>query len=491
MKLSFIVLVILLLNIQILKAQQFEVSYSETAFKGPFTGNVLLYLSKESNEPKNLTVYPCFRMEVKNIKPNQNVTFTDSAISYPTLLSRIERGEYNVQVVWDLNKGGRIIGLSVDNMYNDAVKIKLDNQTELFKITCDKVVPERIFVESKFVKEIKAPSKLLSKFYNKPITINAPVILPKEYYEQPGRMFPVYFIVAGYGSDYHHYSSSESSDTLASIPMDTIPCIKVYLDGNCPLGHSAYANSDNNGPVGDAFAYEFLPDLDKKFRTNGARVIRGHSSGGWTVAYLLTHYPKLFVAGNASAPDPVDFHQFTKTNLYKDSVRIEFVDALTIGKIPEGEFKYDLPNIAKSIEDVIYRGEQNVSFDAVFGPKGKNGLPIPLYNSATGVLNKEVFEHWKKYDLTQFLVSNWSKLERDLSGKMRFSVGNEDNAFLNFPVMMLEKEMKKVNANIEFAYYPGNNFTVVTANYKRDENAFLVKKYLEWLKNKNKKQNIY
>lgn len=62
-------------------------------------------------------------------------------------------------------------------------------------------------------------------------------------------------------------------------------------------------------------------------------MIRGHSSGGWTVAYLLTFYTKLFVAGNASAPDPVEFREFSSTNLYTDDrLKAGYVDGLTMNR---------------------------------------------------------------------------------------------------------------------------------------------------------------
>ena len=37
----------------------------------------------------------------------------------------------------------------------------------------------------------------------------------------------------------------------------------------------------------------------------------------------------------------------------------------------------------------------------------------------------------------------------------------------------MEKEMKKINANIEFAYYPGNHFTVATPEYRKAEDLWL------------------
>lgn len=467
-------------------AQQFKVSYAADVFKGPFSGSVILYLSTKNEQPKDRTGWPCFRMQVRNVKPGETILFSDASLSYPTLLSKLPRGEYYMQAVWDINYEGRIIGQSTGNPYSTSRKIVLGHADEVFNVVCDQRVPAPVFAETRFVKHLNVPSALLSKFHGKPMSMKGAIILPAQYYQEPERRFPVYFIVGGFGGAHYHYSGTVSNDTLPATPLDTIAVIKVYLDGDCSLGHSCYANSANNGPVGDAFAYEMIPWLDQHFRTNKGRVIRGHSSGGWTVVYLLTHYPELFAGGNASAPDAVDFHRFTQTNLYSDTARVEFVDALTIGKKPDIEVGYDRreetpPNIARSIEDIIYRGEQNVSFDAVFSAQGKDGLPEPLYNSSTGKLNKAVFEHWKQYDLTQHVFKNWPKLRKDLSGKLRISVGNEDNAFLNISAQLMEQEMKKIGADMVFEYYPGNHFTVATPEYRRDEAAWLKTTYLRWL----------
>lgn len=463
------------------KAQQFSVSYTPAAYAGPFTGTVLLYLSRKNEQPKDQLSWPVYRLAVRNVQPGAAIVFTDAALSFPTLLSRLERGDYFVQAVWDLNREGRVIGQSVGNPYCAARKITLAAPTETFTLVCDQAVAAPAFVETTFCKEFKSPSALLSRFQHKSVSLNAAVILPAGYHRQPRRRYPVLFTVGGYGGNYHHYSRAESTDTLPATPIDTIACIRVYLDGDCSLGHSVYANSDNNGPVGDAFATEFLPLLDRQYRTNGGRVLRGHSSGGYTVVYLLTHYPKLFAGGNASAPDPVDFHRFLLTNLYTDPRRVEVVDAANLSEKPPTTVQYDRPNITHSIEDVIYRGEQNVSFDAVFSPRGRDGLPQPLYNSVTGVLDKKVFAHWKRYDLTQYVVHNWTRLKSDLDGKLRVSVGNEDTFYLNFPAMLMEKEMKKIGANMPFAYYPGDHFTVTTPEYKKAETLWLKTVYLRWL----------
>ena len=134
------------------------------------------------------------------------------------------------------------------------------------------------------------------------------------------------------------------------------------------------------------------------------------------------------------------------------------------------------------MEQVIDRGEQMHSFDAVFGPKGLDGKPVPICNSLTGELNAQAFENWKKYDISLNLRNNWERLRNELQNKIRISVGEQDNFLLHSSVKKMEKEMKKINAAIKFEYYPGDHFTVHTKEYHAAGNKFLASRYLEWLR---------
>src|SRR6185312_12443880 len=245
-------------------SQKITVSFTPAASATNFSGKVFLYLSKDAKAPKDEMVgvdkFPCFAITVKNVKSNEKVVFDDAAISYPVPLTDIERGKYNAQVVWDKNEGGRSISASPGNMYSNPVTITFTKNTkQSFEIVCESVIKEQPFVETQYIKEIKAPSALLTDFYKRPTSVNAAVLLPKEYYEQPQRKFPVLYWVSGYGGDYHAFSGRNDQ----SAPIDTTPCIRVFLDGNCPLGHSVYANSDNNGPWGDALTRELIPLVEK------------------------------------------------------------------------------------------------------------------------------------------------------------------------------------------------------------------------------------
>ncbi|MDO9377010.1 MAG: alpha/beta hydrolase-fold protein [Ferruginibacter sp.] len=464
-------------------SQQFTASYSSAVFDKPFTGNVLVYLSKENTEPKNGSVgfdlFPCFSVFVKDVQPGQTIVIDDKAVSYPTALSDIERGDYYVQIVWDRNLGGRSICESPGNMFNPSIKISITKDIKkTYSIVATQLIPAVTeFKETLVAKELKVPSSLLSKFNGGPITIDAAVLLPKGYNNEPDKTFPVLFTVFGYGGDYHRYSG----DTMPSPDLDSIPFIRVYLDGNCALGHSEYANSDNNGPWADALIKEFIPLLEKRYRCNGSRLLTGHSSGGWSVLWLQTHYPEVFAGCWSSSPDPVDFRNFQTINLYEEknifykedsSVRLV---ATVAGRIPWASMK----NIYQ-MENVVYRGEQMHSFNAVFSKKGANGMPQSICNSKTGEIDAAVFSNWKNYDIALYLRNNWESLKSAVDGKVRISVGSQDNFLLNHAVTSLETQMKQLNSSFQFAYYPGDHFTLSTPAYRKEGAKFLKQRYLQW-----------
>ncbi|WP_461451520.1 alpha/beta hydrolase-fold protein [Mucilaginibacter sp.] len=464
-------------------AQQFKVSYADSIYNKPFTGHVLLYLSKDKKTPKEgeagIELFPCFSVYVKNVKPGSSVIFDDKATSYPALLSDMERGEYYVQAVWDRNLGGRSIAESPGNLYSVTQKVNITKDyKKVFNLVATKIVPEPTFKETPYVKQLKAPSALLSNFLKRPVTINAAVVLPKEYFTDTNRKFPVLYQVSGYGGDYHRYSGWPNPST----PIDTTAVIMVYLDGNCSLGHSVYANSNNNGPWGDALTTEAIPLIEKTYRCNGARLLTGHSSGGWTVLWLQTHYPKVFDGCWSSSPDPVDFRSFQKVNLYKHENMFYGKDStLNQTGTVAGYFPWFDMKDCYRMEHVIYRGEQMHSFDAVFSPKGADGEPERICNFETGEIDTNVFSHWKNYDISLYLRTNWDQVKSDLDGKVRVTVGKQDNFLLNYAVVMLEGEMKKLNSQFVFKYYPGDHFTVATPEFWKDGYTFLEKKYNDWL----------
>ena len=51
---------------------------------------------------------------------------------------------------------------------------------------------------------------------------------------------------------------------------------------------------------------------------------------------------------------------------------------------------------------------------------------------------------------------------------------------MNGAVHLLESEMKKLNSNMGFEYFPHDHFTVATPEYRSKGFHFLAERYIEW-----------
>ncbi|MGJ5642017.1 alpha/beta hydrolase-fold protein [Formosa sp. S-31] len=488
MKTYFPVFLLLLLSFTIC-AQQIKVSYAGDQIKDAFSGSVVLYLSKENPNPKAaflpIELPPVYRVEVTNLKPNEQVVFDDTSIFYPAELSNIERGDYYVQAVFDRNLGGQYMANSPGNLYSKPIKVTFDKRFDkVFELVCTEIVNDIPFSETNQLKELKLRSSLLSSFHNEDTYISGAVQLP-EGYDASDVSYPVIFSVFGYGANYKLHSGKGK---YVFHKLNNEPAIVVYLDGNCKEGHSVYANSDINGPWGNALVKEFIPELSKKYRTKDARFLFGHSSGGWTVLWLQMQYPETFSGCWSSAPDQVDFRNWQGSNIYEDSNKFYsekgmlLYDLMLAGRFPivSGKDLY-------GIEKVIDRGEQFHSFDAVFSSRDKNNQIRRLVNSTTGAIDNETArELFRRYDISYQLRHNWEFYKPLISNKMRISVGTADNFKLNSAVELLEGELEKLHANtaIEIEYFPGDHFTVFTEEYVAKGQAFLDSCYENWSANK-------
>jgi hypothetical protein len=89
-------------------------------------------------------------------------------------------------------------------------------------------------------------------------------------------------------------------------------------------------------------------------------------------------------------------------------------------------------------------GRDWAAWNATYGPKGADGLPVPLWDGKTGAINKSVLKHWEKYDLRLVLERNWKALGPKLAGgKVRVWVGDADDYFLNNAVHRLQASLAK------------------------------------------------
>jgi len=240
-----------------------------------------------------------------------------------------------------------------------------------------------------------------------------------------------------------------STGSARSVVTGTVPAAG-------PFGDPYQVNSDNNGPFGDAIVRELIPYIERQFHCIGepyGRVLDGGSTGGWVSLALQVFYPEFFNGAWSSCPDSVDFRSFQLVDIYKD--RNAYVNEQGFerpaARTIDGDVLYTMRHECQ-MENVLGMGDswtrsggQWGAWNATYGPRGSDGLPVPLWDPKTGAINARAIGNWKQYDLRLILENNWSALGPKLQGKIHIGVGEADTYFLNNAVHRLDSFLSRAN----------------------------------------------
>lgn len=469
---SILTFLLILTVSQARAALTITVTYPASAFAGPFTGRVVVFLSERMPQPRFgpnwFRPEPMYAKLFTNVKPGEPMRIDDTAVGFPGKLSALKPGDYTIQAVLDRNLGGRTIAGSPGNLYSEPVKASLDpSDDKSVALDCTNVVKERAFEETDTVKLVHLESKLLTSFYGRPTYVNAAVALPAEWLKEPDRKFPVIYDVPGFGGN--HFMLSGASD-VASTRRNGTPFLFVILDPDCPTGHSVCADSANNGPRGKALTTELIPEIEKRFRGIGtpeSRFVTGHSSGGWSSLWLQVAYLDFFGGCWSTSPDPVDFRDFQQIDLYAPGTNM-FTDGAGKSRplARSGEKPIIFYRQFSDMEKPL-RGEQLGSFEGVFSPRGEDGQPRKLWNRETGAIDTAVAETWKKYDIGLILRTHWQELGPKLRGKLHVYMGDMDTFYLDGAVRLLQKDLKSLGSDAVVEIVPGDHGSMMTPELRR------------------------
>jgi S-formylglutathione hydrolase FrmB len=251
-----------------------------------------------------------------------------------------------------------------------------------------------------------------------------------------------------------------------------VEMIWVVLDPNCRLGHHVFADSANNGPVGQALTQELIPYIEKNFRAVGkpsGRFVTGHSSGGWSSLWLQVTYPDFFNGTWSTAPDPVDFRDFQRIDLYAPGANMfTGPDGKQRPLARSGARVLQYYKPFSDMEEVAGHGGQLGSFEAVFSPKGADGKPRRLWDRKTGAVDPEVAKEWQKYDIRLVLERNWKELGPKLQGKIHVYMGGEDTFYLDGAARLLAASLKQLGSDAVVEVVPGrDHFTLMDQAMRR------------------------
>jgi photosystem II stability/assembly factor-like uncharacterized protein len=445
----------------------------------PTSGRLFVIISRTNRpEPRfrigetGMNAAPILGRDVKNFGPGVVATIDSTAATFPiSSLNALPPDDYYVQALLDSNMDVRSVNAE-GNSYSEVQRVRLDPRaggTVRLALTIT-IPPEQLPPDDQYVKYVKIQSSLLTRFHGRPIYLRAGVILPRDY-GSAKRRWPLRVHIGGYGTRYtavQRLMSGSSEFRRMWLSDETPRFIYLQLDGDGPYGDSYQLNSDNNGPYGDAITRELIPYIEKRFSAIGepyARVLDGESTGGWVSLALKVFYPDFFNAVWASCPDGIDFRGFQLINIYQDK-NAYFDDSGAErpskrdvnGKV-EFTIRHEcqMENVIGAGDSWTMSGQQWGAWNAVYGPRGANGRPVPLWDPKSGAINRAVVDHWKKYDLRMVLEQNWKTLGPKVRGKIHIAVGEADDYYLNNAVHMLDAFFQSANppADARITYGPG------------------------------------
>lgn len=478
----FLFLIFNILSYQALLAQtsslKINTSVADSLSKNfQHSGRIFLFIGNSSNREPRMNTWPnknnlIFATNIENWEAGKTFTFNSLVQlvkSVDVSLDNIPNGKYSIQVLWDQDtKESRIN--APGNLYSESITVDL-SENKVIDLPLTKIIQPAKLAEHRLLKEVNIKSDVLTKWWGKEMRLKAAVILPRNFFDQPERKYAVRYNIAGYGGRYTRASQFlRNMDWWTSDEAPEI--LNVYLDGEGPFGDCYQLDSENSGPYGTALINELIPYIEKEFRGIGtpeSRFVEGCSTGGWVSLALQLYYPDFFGGCFSYSPDQVDFENCQLINVYKDENAFynEFDYLRPIVRDISGEpilsqkDFIQFENVLGYSDTYVTSGGQFSAFTALFSPKGGDGLPKPMFDPITGKIDREVAEYWRKYDLKDYVKTNWKTLGPKIQGKIWAWTGDMDNFYLNPALRSFDEMLKKMDnpmsdAEIHFSPMKGH-----------------------------------
>ncbi len=504
---------------------KFAITLPASTHSAPITGRAFVIVSRDSNPEPRFEAHPfdralpIFGRDVNALAPGKSVIIDATVPGYPLKsLADLPPGGYYAQAMLNVytefhRADGHVIWAHMDhwegqnfvtspgNLYSVPQKFHVDARSGgTHTLVLSQVNPPRTPpADTKWVKQIRIQSKLLSAFWGRPIYIGASVLLPAGYDEHPNVYYPAIYNQAHFGlrpplrfternGTFPPAVLQAMADNNLDTPADFSSAwsgpgfprmIAILFQHPTPYFDDSYAvNSANNGPYGDAILTELIPYLEQHFRIIAkpyARVLTGGSTGGWESLALQIYHPDFFGGTWAAYPDPVDFRHYGTVDIYADTNAFVVTKRLGAFLNPTTEWQHPERYIMRSEsgqdmvtmreysrwEDVLgshgRSTDQLEAWESVFGPVGDDGYPKPLWDKRTGHIDHDVATYMRDhgYDLRYYLAQHWSTIGQQLVGKIHVDVGDMDNFYLNLAVYDLQAFLDTVStpqSHSEFHY---------------------------------------
>jgi len=483
---------------------RFGVSFPSARSTQPLDGRVLLFVSEDgkteprfqSDQYRANSTRPIFGVDVDRLRPDQIVTIDDTIVGWPVRsLKDLPAGDYFVQALINryetfVRGDGHTVKMPMDqgegqhwerkpgNFYSKPTKVHLDPaRGGEIRISMDEEIPPIAKPkDTAQVKYLTVPNARLSKFWGRPMSLGAIVLLPFGWDTHPNVRYP---LLVHHG----HFPATMEGDGWRTTPPDPAArgaqrdsqaagyqfyrdwngpnfprMIHVLIQHPTPYFDDSYAvNSANNGPYGDAITKDLIPYIEEKFRGIGqgwARMMTGGSTGGWEAFGVQVFYPDDYNGAWALCPDPVDFRSYRSVNIYDEKNAYYYYEDNPFKRTPKPGYRdyrghlystFEERNLVELVLGTHGRSAgQHDAWASVFGPVGDDGYYKPLYDKTTGAIDPAVALYWRDhYDLRFIMERDWKTLGPKLRGKIHITSGTMDNGYLNNAVYQMEEFLGK------------------------------------------------
>eukprot|EP00937_MAST-01D_sp_MAST-1D-sp2_P001317 g1317.t1 len=398
-----------------------------------------------------------------------------------------------------VNPGGNdgSYGAPAGTLFSRTVRVSSLRAAAVLPLALDRAVPVTPSPgcagggkeNSKYIRTVRLQSTLLTKFWGRPVVLEACVLLPLGF-DEPARAHARYPLVIAHG----HYSA-EFNPGGAFSETPPAPDLQGYEKIEAEYAYALYKNWTASAGEGGAFEgarmlvvsinhdnpffddVKLLPHIEQEYRGLGqgwARGLYGGSTGGWESIGVQTKYPDAYNGAYAACPDPVSFTSYATVNLYEDRNAYTYDSDWKATERPaerdhySGQtvgFGHPYGHTTATMAEVNHRelvlGERSRScgqwdiWEAVFGPKGPDGYPERVWDKRTGVINRTVVAYWREhFDLLHIMKRDWvaKGLGKKLQGKIHLFVGGSDTFFLTDAVMDMQDYLESTTQ----PYYNGS-----------------------------------
>lgn len=439
----------------------------------PVSGRLIVFMTDRRPEPgarlapdiDPAQVWIAAR-EVAGLAPGATVEIDADSLAFPRPFSAAPAGRRWVMALLDVDHNANWRFFSEGDLVSAVDSVDaLGTRARPTPLTFSSRIPAPRVEPVAGIDVVEFTSPVLSAFHRRPVVLRAAVITApdSEAVATPaGPRFRAVYHIPGWGGSHRNAFTRGRRQVEMMRAGGERGAVHVFLEPEFTNGHPVFANSANNGPWADALIRELIPHLESRYRLipeARARFLTGHSSGGWATLWLQVNHPDVFGGTWSTAPDPVDFADFTGIDVRPGS-RDNFYRRADGSPRPflkmEGRDISDFESFVR-MELVLGPAGQQQAFEAVFGPRGADGRPAQVWDRETGALNPEVLRHWAAYDIRALLERRWAELGPRLRGKLHVLMGGADNFYLTGATQRLCDFLRGVGSDAVCEIVPGRD----------------------------------